>query len=196
VITEQLLSGDTARAVVDSLASLRLTIFREYPYLYDGKREDELTYVRIYADTADACVIVAEADGDVIGAATGIPLKNEDEQMLRAFVRSGIDTEERYYVGELLCYPEYRGKGLGTRLLARMETHVRSLERYRSLVCATVIRPDDDPSIPAGYISIRCFLDHHGFRMLPAVTAIFSWLETDGVVREHPMQFWIKELCR
>jgi hypothetical protein len=35
-ITEKLLAGAAVDASLDALVSLRLDIFREYPYLYDG----------------------------------------------------------------------------------------------------------------------------------------------------------------
>ena len=43
-ITEQLLTGPVAVARLDAVASLRIYIFREFPYRYDGHREDELRY--------------------------------------------------------------------------------------------------------------------------------------------------------
>ncbi len=71
VITEQLLTGAAITNAVDDLATLRLEIFPEYPYLYQGGREDELTYLGSYAEAPDACVILACDGLTVIGAATG-----------------------------------------------------------------------------------------------------------------------------
>jgi len=47
---------------------------------------------------------------------------------------------------------------------------------------------------PADYIPIDRFLAHTGFNPLLGITTSFTWLETDGVKRSHPMDFWIKEL--
>jgi len=80
------------------------------------------------------------------------------------------------------------------KLLSLMEDKIRSLGSYRYLTCATVVRPDDHPHRPANYVPIERFLHRTEFRAVPAATISFTWLETDGVSRDHPMQFWIKEL--
>jgi hypothetical protein len=81
-------------------------------------------------------------------------------------------------------------------LIAMVEEQVRSLGNFRYLTCATVVRPDDHPLRPKEYVPIDRFLDRIEFRTLPGVTTSFSWKEIDGLSREHPMQLWVKELCR
>ena len=193
-ITEQLLTGAAIADGLDDMATLRLDIFPEYPYLYQGRREDELKYLGTYAEAPDACVILAYEGDAVIGAVTGMPLIHEDAQMLDAFAATTFPLNEIYYVGELLFRPAYRHCGLGQKLLARLESHIRALGRYSTLTCATVERPDDHPLRPRDYIPITKFLARTGFVRLPGVTTHFLWRETDGVERDHPMQFWSKEL--
>jgi GNAT superfamily N-acetyltransferase len=194
VITEQLLTGAAIADVLDELATLRLDIFADYPYLYRGRREDELSYLKTYADTADACVLLARDGAAVIGAATGMPLVHEDARMIAAFAGTDLPLDEVYYVGELLFLRPYRQGGLGMKLLGLLESQVRSLGPYRRLTCATVERPDDHPRRPPDYLPITRFLARTGFSRLTGVTTSFSWRETDGVTRDHPMQFWSKEL--
>lgn len=193
-IVVQLLTGTAIADLLEDLATLRLEIFREYPYLYQGRRVDELEYLGNYVEAPDACVIPAYDGTAVVGAATGMPLIHEDPQLPEAFSGSSFPLNQLYYVGELLFYPAYRGQGLGRMLLARLESHVRSLGSFRSLTCATVERPDDHPLRPRHYIPITRFLARTGFDRLPGVTTNFVWRETDGVKRDHPMQFWIKKL--
>ena len=193
-ITVQLLTGTAIADALDDLATLRLVIFPEYPYLYQGRREDELTYLATNAEEADACVILAYNGLTVIGAVTGMPLVHEDAQVLDAFAGTTFPLNEVYYVGELLFRPAYRNCGLGQKLLAKLGNHIRSLSRYRSLTCATVERPEDHLLRPSNYIPISRFLARTGFVRLPGVTTHFMWCETDGVKRDHIMQFWIKEL--
>lgn len=193
-ITEQLLTGAAIADAVDDLATLRLDIFQEYPYLYRGRREDELAYLGSYAEAADARVILVLDGLTVIGAATGMPLIHEDAQMMEAFSGTAFPLGEVYYVGELLFRPAYRNCGLGRKLLDRMESLIRSIGSYRHLTCATVERPDDHPLRPHDHIPITRFLARTGFARLPGVTTTFAWHELDGVKRDHPMQFWSKEL--
>ena len=175
--------------------SVKANTYRiEYPYLYQGSREDELSYLGSYAEAPDACAILASVGVTVIGAATGMPLAQEGAQMLDAFAGTTFPLDEIYYVGELLFRPAYRNCGLGQKLLDRLESHIRSLGRYRRLSCATVERPDDHPLRPHDYIPITRFLARSGFIRLSGVTTHFTWRETDGAIRDHPMQFWSKEL--
>jgi GNAT superfamily N-acetyltransferase len=193
-ITEQLLTGAVIADALDDLATLRLDIFPEYPYLYQGRREDELAYLGVYAEAPDACVILAYDGNSVVGAATGMPLIHEDARMIDAFNGTSVPLNEVYYVGELLFRPAYRNCGLGRKLLDRLESHIRSLGRYRRLTCATVERPDNHPLRPPDYIPITRFLARTGFARLSGVTTNFVWREIDGVKRDHQMQFWSKEL--
>lgn len=193
-IAVQLLTGSGIADLLDDLATLRLDVFREYPYLYQGRRGDELDYLKTYGEAPDACVIAAYDGKTVVGAATGIPLIHEDARMREACAGSPFPLNQLYYVGELLFYPEYRNRRLGRMLLARLERHVRSLGSYRSLTCATVERPDDHPLRPPDHIPITRFLARTGFFQLPGIRTHFIWRETDGIKRDHPMQFWIREL--
>ena len=193
-ITEQVLTGTAIANALDDLATLRLDIFPEYPYLYQGRKADELKYLSTYAEAPDACVILAYDGLAVIGAATGMPLIHEDAQMIDAFTGIPFPLDEVYYVGELLFRLGYRNYGLGQKLLDRLENHIRSLGRYCRLTCATVERPDDHFLRPSDYIPISRFLARTGFVQLSGATTHFKWRETDGINRDHRMQFWIKEL--
>ena len=139
-------------------------------------------------------MIIVKDRAAVIGAATGMPLRHETAELIEPFNGTSYPVAEVYYVGELLCYPEYRNRGLGMSLVRRVEEQVRALGTYRYLTCATVARPDDHPQQPASHIPIDRFLARNGFRPLPGIATEFTWLETDGVRRSHPMNFWIREL--
>jgi GNAT superfamily N-acetyltransferase len=145
-------------------------------------------------DTPEAFVISVKDSGKMIGAATGIPLRYEYENLIAPLTSTSYSADELYYVGEVLFNPIYRDKGLGLRLLKQIEEYVRTLGNYRYLTCATVIRPDSHPLRPESYVQIDKFLARTGFIILPDVTAHFTWQEIDGVNRDHVMQFWIKEL--
>ena len=70
------------RAIADrleDLARLRIAVFREWPYLYDGDPGYEADYLRTYVDAAGSIAVLA-LDGDrVIGASTGLPLEEETD---------------------------------------------------------------------------------------------------------------------
>lgn len=194
VISENLLTGPAVEASLEALAALRIDIFREYPYLYDGIRDDELKYLRHYMETPHAFVIAVNDSDSMIGAATGTPLCYEPEDIIYRFAGTSYPVTETFYVGELLFYPAYRNGGLGLRLLEKIEEYVCTLGTYRYLTCATVVRPDNHTQCPEIYVPINRFLARSGFNKLSDVTTSFAWREIDGTSRDHPMQFWVKEL--
>ena len=193
MITTCCLTGSAIAGQLDALAALRLDIFAEYPYLYRGRRADELAYLASYAEKPGGCVILAEENGTAIGAATGMPLCHEEAALRDPVAATPWPVDQLYYVGELLFRPAYRARGLGQWLLAEFEGHIRTLG-FSKIVCVTVERPVDHPLRPDGALPIERFLDRTGFVRLDGVTTHFSWLEVDGVRRDHLMQFWMKAL--
>jgi len=63
------MSGHDVAVGLDALATLRLDIFREFPYLYDGNRESEHLYLKGYAQAAEACLLTITDSGRLAGAA-------------------------------------------------------------------------------------------------------------------------------
>ncbi|UZP66050.1 GNAT family N-acetyltransferase [Desulfovibrio mangrovi] len=190
----QFLKGAELLPHLDSIANLRIRIFREYPYLYSGEERYELEYLKVYAESANAFAILAWHGEHVAGAVTGIPLQDEMEDFRACFAGTEYSLNEVYYVGELLFHPEFRSGGHGTALLELAEQHVRTMPQFRYLTCATVVRPPDHPLQPEGYVPIDRFLLRNAFLRMEGVTANLAWPELDGVSVDHVMQFWIKAL--
>ena len=68
------LTGSALAAVLPAVARLRMAVFRDWPYLYDGSLAYEEKYLARLA-TAEGAVIVAASDGrDIVGCATAAPL--------------------------------------------------------------------------------------------------------------------------
>src|ERR1044071_5500516 len=67
-------TGAAMERYLAALAALRIGVFREYPYLYEGSPAYEHEYLASYAGSPASLVVVA-CDGDrVVGAATALPL--------------------------------------------------------------------------------------------------------------------------
>lgn len=184
------LSGTKVLDFLDQLAGLRLSIFREYPYLYDGLLEDEQRYLAGYAN--QGVVLLAMEAEQVVGAITGMPLAAESEAFTGPFRAAGLVPEQFYYIGELLLVPACRNLGYGSRLLARLEQTVAQQGRYTDYCLATVARPDDHPLRPAGFVLIERFCRRHGYRLIEGVAAQVSWQEVQGQVCTNRLDFWRK----
>ena len=106
--------SEQAQKYVDELADLRMRIFRDYPYLYDGSVEYEKTYLSRYFEAQDSVVFLVFNSSDaVIGATTCIPLREEIPEIQKPFREGGLNVDEYFYFGESLLEKTYRGKGFG-----------------------------------------------------------------------------------
>lgn len=142
-ITEQILTGSAVDDCLNDIASLRIVIFREFPYMYDGRREDELHYLKLYSRPESFVIIVNDGE-KVVGAATGMPLRHEVAELVEPFCGTSYPVDEVYYVGKLLFSPEYRSnRGMGMQFVRMVEEQVRSFSIYRYVTCVTVSRPVD-----------------------------------------------------
>src|SRR5690606_26711787 len=79
------LSRAETQAAFDDLAALRIEVFRDFPYLYDGDRDYERRYLTTYLEAPGAVVVGAVADGALVGAATGSPLTQHEEAFSAPF---------------------------------------------------------------------------------------------------------------
>ena len=70
------LRGEAAKPFIPSLAALRIQVFREYPYLYEGDLSYEEKYLQDYSRIPDSVVVLALDGERVVGASTALPLMN------------------------------------------------------------------------------------------------------------------------
>jgi len=189
------LSGDSIERYLPELARLRLTVFREFPYLYDGSQEYEEKYLAIYVDVPDS-VMVLVWDGDaVVGASSGVPMAAETPEVMQPFLDQGYDPERIFYYGESVLLPQYRGRGLGKRFFEEREAHARSLERFDLVCFCAVERPLDHPRRPADYVPLDAFWNRRGFVRHSELHTTFSWQDLDeNEESPKPMVFWLKHL--
>lgn len=193
----RLLQGAAIASHIEDLARLRITVFREFPYLYDGSLAYEAEYLAAYSAAPDSlCVLVLDG-ARVVGAATALPLADETEEFRRPFLAAGWDCARLFYFGESLLLPEYRHRGLGVRFFVEREAHARRLGRFDWCAFCAVERPVDHPRRPAGYRPLNEFWARRGFRHHPELRTEYRWQDLDESAESaKPMSFWLKELAR
>ncbi len=186
------LEGAALAAALDGLAQLRITVFADYPYLYDGDLDYERRYLAGYAETPGA-VLVGAFDGDMlVGAATAMPMEAADDGFAAALSGLGITAETVLYFGESVLLPGYRGQGLGHRFFDIREAHAASLGRAHAGFCA-VSRPRDHPARPAGYRPLDGFWRKRGYAPVAGAVAHFSWRDLGTQAEtEKPLQLWMR----
>ncbi|MDQ8183805.1 GNAT family N-acetyltransferase [Pelagicoccus sp. SDUM812005] len=187
--------GSEVRPYVPDLASLRIEVFREYPYLYEGSLDYESDYLLSYAKSARSVFALAFDGEAVVGVSTGLPLAEADGDFAEPFLKNGYEMERIFYFGESVLRRGYRGRGIGSRFMRERERHARSLGDFDSCAFCAVQRAADDPRRPAGYQDLSGFWRKYGFEEQPALETSFSWKEI-GESEESPkaMRFWLKRL--
>ncbi|WP_194093697.1 GNAT family N-acetyltransferase [Marivivens aquimaris] len=193
-LTFEVLSGDAITDALDDLARLRIAVFAEWPYLYDGDMDYERKYVATYRDAEEA-ILVAAKDGDrIVGVATGTPMEDHADDFAAPFAVTGIPLAEIFYCAESVLLPEYRGQGAGHAFFDAREAKARALGRKYAAFCG-VMRPADHPDRPKGYRPLDAFWTKRGYKKLDGVVARFRWKDhRDTEQTEKPLQFWMREL--
>jgi GNAT superfamily N-acetyltransferase len=187
------IAGAELEPWLDALGGLRIRVFREFPYLYDGTPEYEREYLGIYQRCARSrIVLVTAADGGLVGATTCMPLADEAPEFRKPFLDAGRGVDDCLYFGESIVLPEWRGRGLGKEFFARRERHALRLGLTRTAFCA-VDRPDDHPLRPRGYRPLDGFWTSLGYAKQPDLQAVFAWKEiTELTESTKTLTFWTK----
>jgi len=191
----RILQADALDAALDDIARLRIAVFRDWPYLYDGTLAYERAYLSSYRDTPGA-LLVAAFDGDtVVGASTSTCMEDHAEAFGAVFQPTGIALTDILYGPESVVLPPYRGLGLGHQFFALREAHARKLARAY-VAFASVNRSDTaHPLRPATFRTNNAFWASQGYAPLPGVVAEFGWKDVGDVVETiKPLQFWMRRL--
>lgn len=193
-ITLQSLSGAALLPHLDDVARLRIAVFRDWPYLYDGDLGYERDYLAAYAQSPDSVVVLAR-DGDaVVGASTGIPLAQDSAEFQAPFLARGMDVGKVFYCGESVLLPEYRGRCIGHAFFDAREVHARRLGGFGWTAFAAVDRDDADPRRPEGHRGNEAFWRKRGYVREPGMTMRLHWNEVALGEVEHPLTFWLRPL--
>lgn len=189
--------GAETQVLFDDLAKLRITVFRDFPYLYEGTFDYEKKYLKTYSNAERSIVFAVYHDQKMIGATTAIPLLDETEEVQAPFAQNNMPLEKIFYFGESILLKEYRGLGLGHRFMDERLQHAMSYPEYEIATFCSVVRPDDHPDRPADYRSNDVFWSKRGFEQQAQLLTTFDWLDIGSSISTlKPMIYWTKNLRR
>ena len=196
-IDVRILTGQSSalRDHLADLARLRIEVFREFPYLYDGTLAYEENYLQTYLRCPESVVVLAFDGVQVIGASTGLPLEFETEDVRQPFLTAGLAAERIFYCGESVLLPAYRGRGVYREFFGGRERHARALGRFERMVLCAVERPLDHPRRPTNYQPLDGIWQRYGYAQRADLVTSFNWQDLDETAASPKrMVFWEKPL--
>ncbi|WP_193211028.1 GNAT family N-acetyltransferase [Luteolibacter marinus] len=189
------LGGTEIGPYLDATARLRISVFKGFPYLYQGDAASEQSYLRSYARCPRSVFVLAEEGGEVVGVSTGLPLADADQAFRKPFEDSGISPGDWFYFGESVLEPAWRGRGIGHRFFDEREKWALAQGYFKTCFCS-VVRSDNHPLKPAGYRPHDEFWTKRGYTQVPGWKARLSWCQVDSAGREveNELVFWTREV--
>lgn len=184
--------GEAILSVLLPVAQLRMAVFRDYPYLYEGAMSYEIDYLTRYAQNPTSILGIAWKDGLAVGATTAQPLGCEMPSVQAPFQQVNLAVDAYLYLGESLVLPDFRGLGLGHAFFDLREKHAHDLGLIHTTFCA-VDRPENHPLKPQNYRPNDTFWTKRGYKRQPHLTCQLAWQDIDQPQEtSHSLTFWIK----
>ena len=188
-------TGADILSVLPDLSRLRIIVFHDWPYLYQGTLEYEEKYLEKFAK-AKGAVVVCAYDGDqMVGASTGAPMIEHADEFGEPFKKAGYDISKIFYCGESVLLKSHRGHGLGHAFFDGREAQAKKLGGFTHSTFCRVVRPDDHPLKPKDYAPLDPFWRKRGYEPVEGLVATYDWQDVDQPGETtHQMQFWMKKL--
>lgn len=189
-------SGKDIRNVIRELSQIRIQVFKEWPYLYDGSLEYERQYLQNYFDHPRSLCILVSVDEKVVGVSTLMPLEGEHGDLKNPVLEAGYDISKIFYYGESCLLPEYRGSGIYPELFKRRLEHVESFgDEYHKICFCSVIRPDEHPLKPPDYRPLNEFWKRQGFERIPGLEMSYDWKDIgDSAETKKKLAVWMMDV--
>jgi GNAT superfamily N-acetyltransferase len=194
LLVRSLTQAEDRYAAIPKLAALRMEVFRDWPYLYDGTVAYETDYLREFSDDPRSVLVVAETGQTIVGAATASPMASQKTEFQDAARDHGLDIDRLFYFGESVLLPAYRGQGIGHAFFDSREAAARDAGASAAAFCA-VVRPQEHGMKPVGARDLAPFWEARGYAPVEGLTCVFDWKEIGQPDEtKHIMQFWLRTL--
>lgn len=191
-LKRELAIGLEIAELIPQLGRLRIAVFHDFPYLYQGSLDYEQKYLQIYTRNPLSIAFAIFDGEELVGVTTGMPLIAESKEIQQPFLDRGLDINEIFYFGESILLPAYRGQGIGHLFFDVREKH--ALENgFKVTAFCSVIRPENHPLRPVDYRPYNDFWKKRGYVEQDYCCHMY-WLDRDETEEtEKKLLFWTKE---
>ncbi len=188
------LHGKDVQNYIDRLAELRIKVFREFPYLYDGYLSYERDYLQRYVNTPKGIVILALKGQELVGASTGLPMEVETAEFKEPFINSGVDLSKIFYFGESIILKEARGQKIGHQFFSLRELYAQQILPELEMTCfCAVERSDSHPLRPQSYKPLYNFWNRLGYQKNENLKCEVPWKDRDKSFEDKKtLTFWTR----
>lgn len=194
-MTYKTFKGEEIKTVFEDLANLRITVFRDYPYLYEGTLEYEKEYLQTYVKSEKSFLFTVFEGDKMVGATTCIPLTDETEEVKKPFIEAGMDINTIFYFGESILLSQFRGLGIGNRFFEEREAHAQHFGTFKMTCFCAVERPENHPLKPENYVPLNNFWIKRGYQKEISLQSKFDWLDiNDSTSTLKSMTYWTKNI--
>lgn len=195
----KLLTKEEVTPLLPFVANLRINIFREYPYLYEGNFKEEMDDLEHCAKLPKNALAIAYHEDTPVGFLYGIPLvefaPHFENSVLDLFKEKNLEPESCYYFADIIILPEHRGNNLSKKLFDALEMYAQE-QGYRSASFITESH-ESHPLKPINYKSLDPLWNSLQYKKTD-LTSYGSWLthQPDGSItrQRHSADIWFKHL--
>ncbi|WGL58777.1 hypothetical protein QEJ31_09590 [Pigmentibacter sp. JX0631] len=117
-------------------AALRIVYFRDFPYLYVGNFEYELSYLQNYLEDPSSVFITIQKENQILGIAAGGSFANLSSSfgnVAEKFRMQGFEPKKLFYIGEVIVRSTSAGEINGAKLFKKL-VHFSLDFHYEGLV--------------------------------------------------------------
>ncbi len=189
--------GESITPYIKDITDLSITIYKEYPYLYEGTEEEYLPFIEHYTHSNYGIACLLFDDAKPIGVAIGMPMNEMREKYKQPFIsaRPQDNCDEIFYLGEFLLLKAYRGQGFGKQMYLELEHLIKENESLKKICFCKIDESDQNPLMPKNYRPLDGFWKKLGFGKCDDITVTVYWRnvfeENDS---PHKMVYLLKSL--
>jgi hypothetical protein len=195
MVTYKKFYAEEINDIIEELGRLRIEIFREFPYLYDGNLDYEKEYLKTYSKASSSMILVVFDQNQIIGASSCLKLIEETPEVILPFIKANFDLNSIVYFGESLLKSSYRGQGIGKVFFEEREKHALTFQEITTACFCAVKREHDHPLKPHEYIPLDNFWNQRNYSKQASLISEFEWKDTN---ENQPsikiMEYWTKQL--
>lgn len=180
------------------IAEQRINAYRAYPYLYEGKMDEEVTYLEWFCKLKHSAVAIAFYNDEPVGFITATALSAFDEHFkasAEVFKSAGLSPDAFYYFSDAIVLQEHRNKSLITEMAKMLEEHADILGYTAS--CFVYESHESHPLKPLNYQELNNLFKKNGYSKTDLeISYQWSTRQVDGSnkIQYHPLNYWIKDL--